>query len=126
MLQLRKACKERTSSEFDRSARSIFINEALTPETRKLLYETKTSINKHLREKHGIIYVWTYHGNIFIRKNAVGAPKLPIKSNWDLYNVIKGFTSLDVPQKPASPTPDKYRTAPWWSTLNDYPPLHLN
>ena len=122
VLQLRKSCKIKTSWEFDHRAKRIFINEALTPETRKLLYETKTSINKHLYDKHGIIYVWTYHGNIFIRKNADHAPKIMIKSNWDLYNVIKGFTSLDSPPPPPQET-ENQDTIPWWCNMKEYPPI---
>ena len=123
VLQLRKACRVKTSWEFDHHARRIFINEALTPEKRKLLYETKTSINRHLYEKHGIIYVWTHHGNIFIRKNAEGAPKIMIKSNWDLYNVMKGFTSLDVKPQRTSLPPENHNTAPWWCNMSDFPPI---
>ena len=126
VLQLRKACKDKLSWEFNQHAKRIFINEALTPEKRKLLYETKTSINKHLVEKHGIIYVWTYHGNIFIRKNAEGAPKIMIKSNWDLYNVIKGFTSLDKIQPAVYDHDKNVVKTPWWcdfSNLNEYPQL---
>ena len=123
VLQLRKACRVKTSWEFDHHARRIFINEALTPEKRKLLYETKTSINRHLYEKHGIIYVWTHHGNIFIRKNAEGAPKIMIKSNWDLYNVMKGFTSLDVKPQRTSLPPENHNTTPWWCNMSDFPPI---
>ena len=122
VLQLRKVCKEKRTWNFDPKAGRIFLNEALTPEKRKLLYDTKTSINKHLVQKHGIIYVWTYHGNSYIRKNAKGAPKILIKSNWDLYNVIKGFTSLDkIPQPTHVPNVNSENETPWWCNSNEYP-----
>ena len=123
VLQLRKDCKEKTTWEFDRNAKRIFINEALTPEKRKLMYETKTSINKYLVEKHGIIYVWSYHGNIFIRKNVEGAPKIMIRSSCDLNNVIKGLTSLDErPQLAQSHHRNDDRPR-WWFNMSEYPPM---
>ena len=123
VLQLQKVCKTKTSWRFDRQAKRIFINEALTPEKRKLLYDTKTSVNQHLYDKHGIIYVWTYHGNVYIRKNAEGAPKIMIKSNWDLYNVIKGFTSLDVKPKYTRLPHEIEDKTPWWCNMKDFPPI---
>ena len=121
---LRKACKEKTSWAFDRQAKRIFLNEALTPEKRKLMYETKTAINKHLVQKHGIIYVWSYHGNIFIRKNAERAPKIMIRSSCDLYNVIKGFTSLDEGPQLVQPQHDENNVRPpWWFNMSEFPPM---
>ena len=91
---LRKTFKEKTDWETE-GIDKVFINESLTPENRKLLYDTKKAVNDKLFEKHGVIYVWTYKGNVFIRKGKDGAPKIKVRSNLDLFNIVKGFTSLD-------------------------------
>ena len=124
VLNLRKACKEISQWAFDKKASKIFINESLTPEKRKLLYETKQSVNKHLTTKHGIIYVWTYRGDVYIRKNADGAPKIRVNSELDLYNIVNGFTSLDVQSDtPLAPNMIRWRHVknPWGSANSRRP-----
>ena len=91
---LRKQCKEKTDWKMEGISK-VFINESLTPEKRKLLFDTKRAVNDKMFDKHGIIYVWTYKGNIFVRKAAESAPKVMVRSNLDLFNIVKGFTSLD-------------------------------
>ena len=92
---LRKACKEITEWGFDRSANKIYINESLTPEKRKLLYDTKQAVNKELYETHGIIYVWTHRGDVYVRKNGTGSPKIRVNSQLELQHLLQGRISLD-------------------------------
>ena len=51
-------------------ATKIYLNESLTPENQKLLFDVRTAI-KDLKSNKGILYkyVWTYHGEIRVRKN---------------------------------------------------------
>ena len=68
------------------------------------------------------LFTYGYIMVIDILENAKGAPKILIKSNWDLYNVIKGFTSLDkVPQPTHVPNVNSENETPWWCNLNEYP-----
>ena len=92
---LRKTCKEINEWAFNKKAKKIFINESLTPEKRRLLYEVKQAANGRLRERHGVIYVWTYRGDIYVRKGVQGAPKIRIDSQLELHNIVQGYTSLD-------------------------------
>ena len=43
----------------------------------------------------GKIYVWTYKGDVFLRKDAIGAPKIPILSQKDITDLMEGKKSLD-------------------------------
>ena len=115
VLNLRNACKEITEWAFNDKARKIYINEALTPEKRKLLYDTKQEVKK-LASTHGIVYVWTYRGDVYIRKNSDGAPKIRVNSDLELQNIMNGRTSLDVARE-FSPALNmirwKYVKSPW-------------
>ena len=42
----------------------------------------------------GRIFVWTYKGDVYIRKDASGAPRLQINSEDDLKSLMEGKTSL--------------------------------
>jgi len=61
----------------------LFINEQLTPDKRRLMYQTKLFI-REMDRIHGHIFVWTYKGDIFIRKNVRFAPKRKNTSMKDL------------------------------------------
>ena len=96
VFELRKSCREITQWAFDSRAGKIYINESLTPEKRKLLYDTKQAVNKQLYESHGVIYVWTHRGDVYVRKNTDGAPKVKINSQLELQHLIQGRISLDI------------------------------
>ena len=115
------ACREKTEWKFDTKAKRIFINESLTPEKRKLLYNTKQAVNKKLYDIHGIIYVWTHRGDIYVRKNAAGAPKVKLNSDLDLQHLLQGRISLDTGNSRTAPNLIrwKYVKAPW--SLRNYP-----
>ena len=125
---LRKTCREITEWAFDSRAGKIFINESLTPEKRKLLYDTKQAVNKQLYETHGIIYVWTHRGDVYVRKNTNGAPKIRVDSQLELQRLVQGRISLDVASNTRS-VPNlirwKYVKNPW-SLGNDFRshPIH--
>ena len=92
---LRRACKEIREWGFDSRAEKIYINECLTPEKKKLLYDTKQAVNKPNFKRHGIIYVWTHRGDVYVRKNGTGCPKIRLNSQLELQHLVQGRTSLD-------------------------------
>ena len=92
---LRKVCKAIDEWAFNPRAKKIYINESLTPEKRRLLYDTKQAANHKLYDIHGVIYVWTHRGDVYMRKNAQGAPKVKVDSQLELRNIVEGHTSLD-------------------------------
>ena len=116
VFNLRKSCKEIDQWAFNDRAKKIYINEALTPEKRKLVYDTKQAVKKHLTAMHGIVYVWTHRGDVYIRKGVDGAPKIRVNSSLELQNIVSGYTSLDIPSE-FSPVPNmvrwKYVKSPW-------------
>ena len=61
---------------------------------------------------HGKIFAWTFKGEIFIRKNAEGAPKKKIVSLEDLTKIKNGSMSIDPPTRRVenAPKPNKQRT----------------
>lgn len=110
----------------------LYINEQLTPDKRKLMYETKV-FTREMYRIHGRISVWTYKGNIFIRKSVPKAPKRKIRSKEDLDDIRKGTLTIDpisshetttrienrvVPNAPAAAT-----TEPFSATLSNFPLL---
>ena len=109
VLDLRKTCREISEWAFDKRAGKIYINESLTPEKRKLLYDTKQAVNKHLYENHGVIYVWTHRGDVYVRKSVDGAPKIRVNSQLELDLIIQGRISLDV----ASTAPSLPNSISW-------------
>ena len=72
----------------------IYINESLSPETRKLLYKTK-QFTREIYRVQGKLFVWTFKGDIYIRKDVIGAPKIRVTSELDLKKIVEGKTSLD-------------------------------
>ena len=38
----------------------------------------------------GKMFVWTYKGDVYLRKDAIGAPKIKINSEQDLNDIIEG------------------------------------
>ena len=61
----------------------LFINESLTPEKKKILYECK----KYVRENYhrfGKIYVWSFKGDIYVRQNVDNAQRYRINHTDDL------------------------------------------
>ena len=79
----------------------LYINEQLTPDKRKLMYETKVFTREMFRI-HGRISVWTYKGEIFIRKSVLNAPKRKIKCTQDLDDIRGGSLSID-PERRVTP-----------------------
>ena len=65
------------------------------------MYQTKMFI-REMHRIHGRIAVWTFKGNIFIKKECVNAPKMRISSAEDLENIKKGTLSLDPDENPGS------------------------
>ena len=88
----------------------------LPSEKRKFLYNTKQVAKNELSAKHGIIYVWTYRGDVYVRKAVDGAPKIRINSEFELKNIVNGHKSLDVAAEPSS-APNminwRYVRSPW-------------
>ena len=74
--------------------RNLYINEALTPDARKLFYKTRMMM-KEMSKEQSRIYVWTFKGEIFVRKDAQNAPKRKISSENELKRIMKGEISLD-------------------------------
>ena len=73
---------------------TLFINESLTPQKKKLLYNTKV-FKREMFRVHGKIYVWTYKGDIYVRKDGEGNPRIRITSDNDLDKLRKGDISMD-------------------------------
>ena len=93
VLKLRRLTKEK---QYWRSygIQKLYINEHLTPTKRKLMYLTKV-FTREMERIHGKIFVWTFKGEIFIRKNVENAPRKKIESEQDLDDIKKGTISLD-------------------------------
>ena len=72
----------------------LFINEQLTPDKQKLLYQTKIFTREMFRI-HGKIFVWSYKGDIYIRKSAEYSPKIKLNCEQDLNEIKRGTISLD-------------------------------
>ena len=91
--QLRHAIKEKTYWRTF-GTQKMYINEHLSPETRRLLYKVKL-FTKEKSRAEGRIYVWTFKGDIYLRKDTIGAPKIRITSELDLKKINEGTISLD-------------------------------
>ena len=65
-------------AEIGIDATKVYINENLTPTTRSMFYHANI-----LKKKHGWKYIWTFNGNIKMRKED-NYPTLFIKDNSDL------------------------------------------
>ena len=61
----------------------LYINEHLSPETKKLVYKTKV-FSREMERIEGKMFVWTFKGDVYLRKDAAGAPKIKITSELDL------------------------------------------
>ena len=57
--------------------KTLYINESLTPEKRKLLYEAK-KFRRNLSNDYGRIFVWTFKGDVYMRQNVSSAPSIKI------------------------------------------------
>jgi hypothetical protein len=73
----------------------LYINESLTPQAKKLLYFTK-KLRKELSDVHGKIWVWTHHGEVYMRKDGYGYEAVRIDSDKDLDKIRDGDISLDL------------------------------
>ena len=58
------------------------------------MFQTKI-FTREMERIHGKVFVWTYKGDIFIRKNTRFAPKKKIASFNDLQKIRSGEDSLD-------------------------------
>lgn len=58
------------------------------------MYQTKVLI-RELFDNHGKIFVWTYKGDIFIRKGVMHAPKRKITCMEILNDIKSGSISLE-------------------------------
>ena len=72
----------------------LYINEQLTPDKRRLMYQTKVFI-REMDRIYGKIFVWTYKGDIYIRKDEWNAPKRKISAEEDLIKIKQGLISLN-------------------------------
>ena len=90
---LKEAAREKVSwrcCEIER----LYINECLTPETKRLLYNTKI-FKREMKRIHGDIFVWTYKGDVFVRKDGENNPRIKIISEDDLNKVRSGEINMD-------------------------------
>ena len=62
---------------------NLFINESLTPEKKKLLYECKKFTREHYND-YGKIFVWSFKGVIYLRQNLENATRFQINYLRDL------------------------------------------
>ena len=79
----------------------LFINEHLTPEKGKLMYETKV-FTREMNRIHGKIFVWSFKGEIFIRKGIEYAPRIKINNANDLDEIRRGSIKLDPLPEPSN------------------------
>ena len=61
----------------------LFINESLTPEKKKILYECKKYAREHY-DRFGKIYVWSFKGDVYVRQSLENAPRFQINYYNDL------------------------------------------
>ena len=110
VLALRHQLKEKTFWHCF-NIKKLYINESLTPDVRKLFYHTRI-LTQEMNRIHGKIFAWTFKGEIFIRKNAEGAPKKKIVSLEDLTKIKNGSMSIDPPTRRVenAPKPNIQRT----------------
>ena len=92
--QLRHAIKEKSYWRAY-GTKKLYINEHLSPEARKLLYKVKL-FTREMQQAEGRIFVWTFKGDIYLRKDSIEAPKLRITSELDLEKIREGTISLDI------------------------------
>ena len=98
VFDLRKLLREKANWKCcNITARNFYINESLTPEAKKLVYATKV-FKREMARIHGKIFVWTYKGNVFLRKDVENAPRIAVESENDLNKLRKGELSLDPPK----------------------------
>ena len=76
---LRKTLKQKETKINIYGINTLYINESLTPEKRKLLYETK-KFQRSLSRDFGRIYVWTFKGDIYMRQDIANVSALKISS----------------------------------------------
>ena len=103
VFSLRKQIKDKTHW-YSYGIQRLFINEHLSPETRKLLYKAK-QFTRQMPVIEGKIYVWTFKGDVYLRKDMVGAQKIKILSEDDLLKLMEGKMSFDKPTPPAEEQP---------------------
>ena len=80
------------------------------------MYQTKV-FTREMKRLHGKIFVWTFKGEIYIRKNRENAPRVKIDNELDLNKIRKGTLLLDpptalLPDPPTALLPDPHTTAP--------------
>lgn len=66
--------------------RSLFINESLTFERKKLFRDLK----RYANDTNMSLYIWPHHGNIFVREKFDNAPRIQIDSLQELKDFKKG------------------------------------
>ena len=93
---LKEAARDKTSWECYNIHR-LYINECLTPEAKRLLYHTKI-LKREMYRIHGNIFVWTFKGDVYVRKEGDKNPRIQITSENDLDMIRKGDITLDAPE----------------------------
>ena len=93
VFRLRNQCKDKTYWRCY-NIRKLFINESLTPETRRLFRQTRI-FARELERTHGRIFTWTFKGEIYIRKKVENGPKIKISCESDISDIRNGHISLD-------------------------------
>ena len=61
----------------------LFINESLTPEKKKTLYQCKMYARENY-ERFGKIYIWSFKGNVYARQDVENAKRIKIDHKDDL------------------------------------------
>ena len=62
---------------------TLYINESLTPDKRKLIYECKKFARQNFNS-YGKIYVWSFKGEVYVRQNMENAARYQINSTNDI------------------------------------------
>ena len=93
VLRLKSVLKEKRYWK-NYNIQRLYINEQLTPEKNKLMYQTKI-FTREMYRIHGKIFVWSFKGEIYLRKAIEHAPKRKIDSEQDLNDLRRGTISLD-------------------------------
>ena len=71
----------------------LYINECLTPEKRNLLYKTKKLLREIVPQSQKF-FVWTYKGCVYLRVDAINAPRISVISENTLDEIASKKRSL--------------------------------
>ena len=89
------------------------------------MYQTKV-FSREMFRIHGKIFVWSFKGEIYVRKAMEGAPKRKINCENDLNDIRRGTVSLDPTTHFTRSTITKYHTNAVASVCNNPPVYSLS